>query len=293
MSWFTEGFLGDSNTSDKNQYTEERTRTETDRELTRRNTVDSVRDQTKQSTGSEASKQTGITKGFTDEDFAVLSDLISKLGDEDTTGSFSEGTVANADRLNALSASAAGRALNFDGNLESIIDSTRANAALDFQEGDLASIFQQVDSIGSFDNTTSQLLVDKAGRDFATRMAGVEGQIRLNAETTNNAVQSNAIQAALGGLQGGMETDKGNTQGLQNLLAALGVAKGAIQETSTEGVVDTTQTDQLNDVLAVLDQLLEKENTVTNTVRNETQNTRTTNQENPGFNSTWSSFWAF
>lgn len=121
-------------------------------------------------------------------------------------------------------------------DVDTLVTNAKNAAKLDFEENVAPSLTQFAGAVGSEANTSVQMLRNKAGTDLATKLFGLESDIRLRAQETAASTGSAIGSTIQGALQGQQSVDLGSSQALQDALAALGVAKGGQVTTVGQGV---------------------------------------------------------
>lgn len=209
--------------------------------------------QTTQQQGQQQQQQSGAFLS-TDANL-LLENVIQALGAQFLGG----GSVASEQSQQLASALGQSAMQIGQGGLdvEALVSAIREGEALNFAETTGAQIAQTKQDAGSNMGSFARLLDQRGQRELSTRLGTVEAQTRLQADAQGLARDQTAAQALQAALTGSMNIDLGNTQALQNLLSALGVAKGATQ--TVTGITDTTQsgTSELTQLQEMLQQLTE------------------------------------
>ena len=91
------------------------------------------------------------------------------------------------------------------GLVDNLVSAGRARAVQDFERGELSQILGQAQGIGSLDNTTSQLLLQRGAEGLATRLAGFEADTRLAGEQ----LRQQTVERDIGNLLGLIDAERG------------------------------------------------------------------------------------
>lgn len=198
---------------------------------------------------------------FSEGDIAILRELTSSLAGQ--AGGLTDISTENILRSSDIAAAGAESAIGFQGNLEDIITGAKESATLAFERGELSDILTRAQDVGSLSNTNIQLLLQQGGEDLATRLAAIEGDLRLK------GVEVGAQQQALAGQLSGQAISAAQAP-VAAALQALQILKGA--ETTGK------QTQQIDELTKAIQELIG-----TTTETGETATTGVTKSKSAGF----------
>lgn len=197
-------------------------------------------------TAEQAGAQTAQTFQLSPENIAILNNLIANAAGKETI--YSPATKNAVQSQTDLTAAALAAVTGAGANTDAIVKSAQEAAKLNFAENQGAQISQFADVVGSKLNSTSQLLMQKGDRDLATQLAAIEGDIRLKGRELGAQELAIGGDVAAKGAESGRALDLGQSQALQDVLAALGVSKGAattgVEKTLTSGVTSQQSLEQ-------------------------------------------------
>lgn len=222
---------------------------------TNRNTQQSQTQNTSQ-TGNQQQQQTGRTQGtqgttgsqtqqqqVTNLDSATqsaLQEIVSTLSSK--SGVLSDESLSailgNSPVIEALQS----RATGGNENIESIVKSATDAAKLSYNENEAPQLQRKINATGSEDNSLAILLRNKGASDLATKVGALEGQLRLQADQTDIAAMTAAVNAGV---------TQGNATGTNDIATIASVLKGAsTTATGSSSTAQQTTSDQTTEAQA-------------------------------------------
>lgn len=188
--------------------------------------------------------QTQQSFTFTPEQMATLDALINKAAAKETIyGGDTQDLASTAKNVSQFMANQ----LQSQPNVDELVLNAKNAAKLDFEENTAPGLTRFADAVGSEANSGVQLMRQKAGTDLATKLMGVEGDIRLKSQAQNAQVGGITSAALAETLKGQQSTDLGASAALQDTLAALGIAKGGSVTTVGQGVTSGVSSQQTSE----------------------------------------------
>lgn len=229
MGIFDSIFGGEEN---KEKSTSTTTGTTTKEESADTASVKQTAGQTEASSTQEQT-QTQQSFTFTPEQMNILDSLINRAAAKETIyGGETQDLATTAANVSQFLANQ----LQSQPNVDELVLNAKNAAKLDFEENIAPSLTQFAGAVGSEANTAVQMLRSKAGTDLATKLAGLETDVRLRSQLQNAQVGGITSASLAETLKGQQSVDLGGSQALQDALAALTTAKGGAVTTVGQGV---------------------------------------------------------